>query len=164
MFDETASSQCESENIIYRLFWMFIRGKTKEEALNALKDDKPTSEDLPQNNSENEWSKYTKSNGGRTEYTSRKSFRRRFWKATTGLERLSQCNHWECNKDSCNRSSLILFRLVNQKDADVSSAKLQVSFFNTSSSILREVFVYENTVKTESKSKISLSLFDTRRI
>ena len=54
MFDETASSQCESENIIYRLFWMFIRGKTKEEALDALKDDKPTSEDLPQNNSEND--------------------------------------------------------------------------------------------------------------
>ena len=47
MFDEEASSQCESENIIYRLFWMFIRGKTKEEALDALKDDKPTPEDLP---------------------------------------------------------------------------------------------------------------------
>lgn len=106
----------------------------------------------------------TKSNGGRTEYTSRKSFRRRLSKATTGLERLSQCNYWEYNNNSCNRSSLILFRLVNQKDADVSSAKLQVSFFNTSSSILREMFAYENTVKAESKSKISLSLFDTRRI
>lgn len=47
MFDETASSQCEGENIIYRLFWMFIRGKTKEEALEALKDDKPTPDDLP---------------------------------------------------------------------------------------------------------------------
>jgi hypothetical protein len=33
---------------------MFIRGKTKEEAINALKDDNPTSEDLPQNNSEND--------------------------------------------------------------------------------------------------------------
>ena len=47
MFDEEASSQCESENIIYRLFWMFIRGKTKEQALETLKDDKPTAEDLP---------------------------------------------------------------------------------------------------------------------
>lgn len=54
MYDEEASSQCESENLIYRLFWMFIRGKTKEQALDALKDDKPKSEDLPQNNSENE--------------------------------------------------------------------------------------------------------------
>lgn len=47
MFDEEASSQCESENIIYRLFWMFIRGKTKEQAIDALKDDKPKPEDLP---------------------------------------------------------------------------------------------------------------------
>lgn len=54
MFDETAESQCWSENLIYRLFWMYIKGKTKEQALDALKDDKPKSEDLPQNNSDNE--------------------------------------------------------------------------------------------------------------
>lgn len=54
MYDWPAESPCESENIIYRLFWMFIRGKTKEQAIDALKDDKPTPDDLPQNNSENE--------------------------------------------------------------------------------------------------------------
>lgn len=47
MYDWPAESPCESENIIYRLFWMFIRGKTKEQAIDALKDDKPKPEDLP---------------------------------------------------------------------------------------------------------------------
>ena len=54
MYDYPAESPCESENIIYRLFWMYIRGKTREQAIDTLKDDKPKSEDLPQNNSENE--------------------------------------------------------------------------------------------------------------
>lgn len=33
---------------------MFIKGKTKEEALAALSDDKPKSEDLPKKSPENE--------------------------------------------------------------------------------------------------------------
>ena len=48
MFDETAESQCGSENLIYRLFRKFIEGATQEEALKEiLKEDS-------QNNSENE--------------------------------------------------------------------------------------------------------------
>lgn len=54
MYDWPAESPCWSENIIYKLFWMFIKGKTKEEALAALKDDKPKGEDLPKKNPENE--------------------------------------------------------------------------------------------------------------
>lgn len=41
MFDEKASSPCESENVIYRLFHSFLKGRTQEEAFDALKDDKP---------------------------------------------------------------------------------------------------------------------------
>lgn len=53
MFDETASSQCEGENLIYRLFWKFLKGKTKEEAIkDILKEDKPDKEDLPTNEEE----------------------------------------------------------------------------------------------------------------
>ena len=40
MFDEKASSPCESENIIYRLFHSFLKWKTKEEK-DILKDDQP---------------------------------------------------------------------------------------------------------------------------
>lgn len=41
MFDEKASSPCKSENVIYRLFRSFLKGKTQEEAFDILKDDKP---------------------------------------------------------------------------------------------------------------------------
>jgi len=54
MYDWPAESNCESENVIYRLFRYFLEWKSKPEAFKALQDDKPTSEDLPQNNSDNE--------------------------------------------------------------------------------------------------------------
>lgn len=55
MFDEEASSQCGGENLIYRLYKKFLKGATKEEALDEiLKEDSQNNTDLPQNNSENE--------------------------------------------------------------------------------------------------------------
>lgn len=51
MYDWEAHSNCESENIIYRLFWMFLKGKTKEEAIEeVLKDDKNDSPDNKEKN------------------------------------------------------------------------------------------------------------------
>lgn len=48
MFDDEINSSCSSENIIYRLFWMFLKWKTKEEAIeDILKDDKPNDSDTP---------------------------------------------------------------------------------------------------------------------
>ena len=54
MFDETAESQCGSENLIYRLYKKFLKGATQEQALNEiLKEDSQKDTDLP-TNSENE--------------------------------------------------------------------------------------------------------------
>lgn len=48
MFDWEAHSNCGSENIIYRLFWMYLKWKTKEEAIeDILEDDKPNDLDTP---------------------------------------------------------------------------------------------------------------------
>lgn len=55
MFDEEASSQCGSENLIYRLYKKYLKGATKKEALDEiLREDSQNDTDLPQNNSENE--------------------------------------------------------------------------------------------------------------
>lgn len=54
MFDEEASSQCGSENLIYRLYKKYLKGATKKEALDEiLKEDSQNDTDLP-TNSENE--------------------------------------------------------------------------------------------------------------
>lgn len=47
MFDEDINSNCESENLIYRLYMKFLKGATQEQALNEILKEDYQKEDLP---------------------------------------------------------------------------------------------------------------------
>lgn len=50
MFDEEANSPCWSENLIYRLYKKYLKGATKEEAIDdILREDSQNDTDLPTN-------------------------------------------------------------------------------------------------------------------
>ena len=53
MFDEKATSNCWSENLIYRLFAEYLKGATQEEALNKiLREDSQNDTESTQNNTD----------------------------------------------------------------------------------------------------------------
>lgn len=47
MYDEEAHSDCESENVMYRLFRFFLMGKKQEEAIKDVLKDESTDLDTP---------------------------------------------------------------------------------------------------------------------
>ena len=53
MYDYPAESQCGSENLIYRLYKKFLKGATKEEALDEiLKEDSQNNTESTKNNTD----------------------------------------------------------------------------------------------------------------